>query len=379
MPHTKANETATDFWRQYFANQAKSRDAALVDPEHDHAIDLQKLREGLAEAGWSTNEIDWRLSSLAGDHLPSVGNSPGVLTATERSFNRLCDDVEGAMARLNLTSHTRLARGIEPVVGPSAAMTNVIMTEEGVISVSAFFFRFCGLMSRAFTRTLQINPVFWESPDYRVDDGLKLLFANPKCAGYWTMAFCSFASTGTQILAPFRPATKTELLLFEQIARAMELFAIAHEYGHHHFSHGRDVKEDPFATEYEADRFAIRILYEIETRPLLYPNPYIPSGAGALILLRCMEILQRVKEVLTGAKPIASGTHPAVADRIVRFETVSLLKPEEYAALKSFRTTASRIMDVVENIVLELTNALPEDALQQLRHAHAETFTRPAF
>jgi hypothetical protein len=49
----------------------------------------------------------------------------------------------------------------------------------------------------------------------------------------------SYAVTGTNILVPFRPATKVEVLLFEQIARAMEIFAIAHEYGHHHHAHGR--------------------------------------------------------------------------------------------------------------------------------------------
>jgi len=56
------------------------------------------------------------------------------------------------------------------------------------------------------------------------------------------------------------------LLLFEQVAQSMEVFAIAHEYGHHHFDHGRQIGRDPHQEEIDADKFALRISYEIERR-----------------------------------------------------------------------------------------------------------------
>ena len=353
------NQAARQLWAQIFDRQAADEFATLADPDHDYEADEETLRAGLSEAGWSAGEIDTRFEAVKYDHLPATGNSPGVTASIERIFNLLCDDIEAAMARLNLESHTRLIRGVDPVAGPSAAMTNVILTDQGIVSVSSFFFRYCGLIARAFTRTLHLNPFAWEAKDYEFEVGRRLLLRNPDLLNYWFMAFTSFAATGTQVLAPFRPAQKHEVILFEQIARAMELFAVAHEYGHHHHAHGRDASEDPKAHEFEADQFALRVLYEVEKYPLIAVNPYISSGAGALILLRSLEILRLFSGRLIGDATPNLGTHPSPRERIEKFETIALMKPEEYAALRSFRLAGNRIMECIERLMKDAIVRVP--------------------
>lgn len=376
MPRLKKNDTARDFWKQYFARQAADEYSTLVDPAHDHQADEDALRAGLAEAGWDENEINPRIEVMRGHRLPSTGHSPGVTAGVEIYFDRLCDDIEAAMGRLKIASHVKLARGIDPVAGPSAAMTNVIMTDEGIVSVSSFFFRYCGLIARAFTRTLQLNPFFWESESYSKNEGRKLLRSQPELLLYWAKAFLSFAATGTQLLAHRKPAAKHEVILFEQIARAMELFAIAHEYGHHYHSHGREVSDDPFKHELEADQFALRVLYEIEKKPFLATNPYISSGAGGLILLRSLGVLQSFSEALGAEKCAAGDTHPRKIDRISKFESVAVLKPKEFEALRMFRIVASRIMDAVEGLTLEACDVLPDEYKSKLTELRMNSFQK---
>jgi hypothetical protein len=282
-------------------------------------------------------------------------------------MNMLCDDIEAAMVRLRLDSHARIARGIEPRTGPYAAKTNVIMTDQSIVTVGSFLFRFCGLVARAFTRTLHLNPHLWERPGFSQAAGRTLLRAAPEVTSYWLHIFVSYAITGTHIMAPYRPAAEHELVLFEQVARAMEIFAIAHEYGHHHHDHGRRLEDDPKREEFEADQFALKISYEVETKPLLVWNPYLSSGAGGLVLLLALGILRKCSEVITGVDAEPSDTHPTIPERLARFDTVAVLKPTEFAVLKSFRTVSTRIMTCVDSELSLMIKSLEPSLRDQLR------------
>ena len=160
---TKQNDAATQLWEQVFATMAKAEDAALMDPDHDEAGDEARLRKGLAQAGWSEQEIQSRVDLHQTQVAEAPVTSPGVNPHVEFSLNRLCADIEAAMNRLHLNSQTRVARGVEPRVGPLAQMTNVIMTNEGIVTVGSFLFRFCGLIARSFTRIC-----FWDRQFGRV-------------------------------------------------------------------------------------------------------------------------------------------------------------------------------------------------------------------
>jgi hypothetical protein len=156
-------------------------------------------------------------------------------------------------------------------------------------------------------------------------------------------------------------------LIFEQIARAMEVFAIAHEYGHHDLNHGRALSGDAHAEEFEADQFALRICYEVEQRPYIFPNPYLSSGAGGVALLTALGTLRTVERALGASEPMDQATHPSVAARVERFNSVALLKPAEYGALQGFRLACSRILIAVHAEITLALKAMSSKTLAELR------------
>lgn len=84
---------------------------------------------------------------------------------------------------------------------------------------------------------------------------------NPELILYWWQILSSFALTGTHYLTTFKPSRPDEVIEMEQMAFAMEMFAIAHEYAHHHHGHGRRLT-DPAAAreeEFQADMQAMKM------------------------------------------------------------------------------------------------------------------------
>lgn len=270
------------------------------------------------------------------------------------------------MGRLGHTSNLKIARGVEPRVGPFASKTNVIMTDESIVTVGSFLFRYCGLVARAFVRTLRLDPWLWDADTFKAGSARTLLGRNPGLAAYWLRIYVSFAISGTHVLVPYKPSSMEEVLLMEQVARAMEIFAIAHEYGHHHLNHGRRIEADPKAEEFEADAFAMRISDEVEKLPVITGNPYLPSGAGALILLMSLETLRSV-ETAVGARQVDLGTHPSAMSRINRFETIRMLFPDEHRWLKGYRTASQRIMQPVHESTMQTLQSIPPDLREALR------------
>ncbi|MGA0603916.1 hypothetical protein ACO2Q3_24630 [Caulobacter sp. KR2-114] len=314
-PADARNLSAKDLWSQVLKRLSEHPNATLQDPDYDPEPDRQKLRIAMRDAGWTDDQIDSLLQAQEERIAAAPSTSPGVAPHAEFIFGKLCDDVEAAMTRLGMDSHGRVARGIEPRLGPWAAKTNVIMTDESIVTVGAQLFRFCGVVARAFTRTVMLDPTAWESANYRPEDGVRRIRSRPDLLKYWLQIYLSYAVTGMHVLVPFRPSSPFEAILFEQVARAMELFATAHEFGHHHLDHGRAIDVTAARREeYEADQFALRICREIEKQPVLLENPYLSSGAGGLILLRAMRMLGRFEAKLDG-----------VAERVTaHWETIDL-------------------------------------------------------
>lgn len=363
----KENDAAIDLWTQMFQRMAADPSAAIMDPQYDSAADEARFREAMLSAGWSENEIESRLQMQQVLIAEAPVTSPGVNRDVEAALDRLANDVEAAMARLKLQSQRRVARGVEPRAALSAAKIGVIMTDESVVTVSAFLFRFCGLIARAFTRTLHLNPWLWEADDYCPERARDHLLRAPDLLSYWFRIFASFATTGTHVGVPLRPSTPQEVVLMEQVARAMEVFAIAHEYGHHHLRHGRDVAADLHDQEFEADQFALKICDEVEDMNVtVFPNPYLASGAGGVILLMALETLSMIDDLI-GARPVEANTHPSVADRVARLDTVRLIEPAEFARLRGFRLASVRVMTLVREALVPALAASSPEQLEEWR------------
>lgn len=361
MPQSP-NDAARDLWSQIFERAAAHPGASIMAADYDPAEDLAEARSAWRSVGWSEDAIDTMLASNTKRQKQTPATSPGVNPSAEAFHADRCNDIEDEMARQGLTSQRYVARGIEPRTGPFASKVGVIMTEQSIITAGTFTYRFCGVIAKAFNRTLQLNPQFWDGRNFRETRARHLLRIHLSVAKYWNSIFMSFAFSGTHATVPFDPSLPNQLVNVEQVARAMELFIIGHEYGHHHFGHGRDINADSHAEEFEADQFALRIGTPIgvrERRP--FWNPYLASGAGGIIVLKALEIL-RLYEVALGSKLPTNSTHPSVDERLARFETVAVLQPEMFEVLKGFRRASQRIMDAIAGLMTDFISVMPDEA-----------------
>ncbi len=362
----EGNGAATDLWSQMFERAASHPGAAVMDRDYDPRDDDARVRAGFAAAGWSGPEIEAILRSGRERDAEAPSTSPGVNRSAEAFHASLCDDVEAEMSRQGLASQAAVARGIEPITGPFASKAGVIMTGQSIITVGAFTFRFCGVIAKAFHRTIMLDPTYWQSERFTSEGAIRLLGGDLQLVRYWARILMSFAMSGTNATVPFEPATPAELPLVEQVARAMEIFIVAHEYGHHDHGHGRDLRADVRAEEYEADQFALRICRPIGERdrtPVW--NPYLASGSGGVIVLKALEALRCFGRVL-GAPMPPVGTHPTADERIARFDSVAAIEPGAFSVLKGFRTASLRVMGAASALLDEYLAALSESDRKRL-------------
>lgn len=154
----RCNNSAKELWSQVFARAAAHPGAAIMDPEYDPREDEARACAGLAAAGWSDENIEALLTGAAERTACAPVTSPGVNRSAEAFHAVLCDAVEEEMARQGLRSQQQVARGIDPVTRPFASKTGVIMTDESIITAGAFTYRFCGLIAKAFHRTIMLAP-----------------------------------------------------------------------------------------------------------------------------------------------------------------------------------------------------------------------------
>ena len=362
----EGNGAAADLWSQMFERAASHPGAAVMDRDYDPREDVARVRAAFAAAGWSGPDVEDILRSGRERDADAPSTSPGVNRSVEAFHAPLCDDVEAEMARQGFASQAAVARGVEPITGPFASKAGVVMTGQSIITVGAFTFRFCGLIAKAFHRTIMLDPTYWQSDRFTSEGASHLLRGDLPLVRYWTRIFMSFAMSGTNATVPFEPATPVEQPLVEQVARAMEIFIVAHEYGHHDHGHGRDLGADARVEEYEADQFALRIcrpIGEHDRTPIW--NPYLASGSGAVIVLKALEALRRFEHLL-GAPMPPVGTHPSADERIARFDSVAAIEPGSFLVLKGFRTASLRIMEAAGAVLDGYVASMAEENRKQL-------------
>jgi hypothetical protein len=370
------NDVARDLWAQMFERAAADVNATMHEPDEEGEGAQRELTiQALREAGWSEAQIEGRSDAERLHGELETANSPGVGPGLEYRLKHLSDRVRTAISETGDISHEKVEIAIDPVAGVSASLTNVIMTDEGILSVSSFLFRWCGLVARAYTRTLCADIAHWTSPASSPKDDRERLLKDPALVRYWFQIFVSFSGTGTHVLVPFRPSSPTEFHLFEQVAWAMEYFTIAHEFGHHVLNH-RSVDEDSKTQEFQADAFAVKVCERLEFEPFpVLSNPYTRTGAGASLMLLALEIL-RAFEGPDGNGGTAAQTHPTASDRIAKISARNLMQPKQLEMDQEFNGTVSRVMGAVDSLMHEARevggNELVSKIRQQLQEAELE-------
>lgn len=232
---------------------------------------------------------------------------------------QVIDRVEAACRRAEVPIREGIAFGLQPALGLEASQLAVMGTEASIITVSQGFLPFCNLISKAVALSMAPDGegLSWDRD--RVGAHLR---DSPDVYRFWMQTLASYALTGA--LNPGLPMPELTLpqqAMRFQVLKAMELFAVAHEYGHHVLRHGNsagtDEVRDALQDEHDADSFSrlIGITDGLNADP---PNLITASGAGGVLMLGGIELVRRAKACLESgvAKPPPRETHPPLKERL---------------------------------------------------------------
>ena len=275
---------------------------------------------------------------------------------THSIMQTLCKEVEEACKNLGIALRSGVAYGSTKSLEVEAARYPVHFTEASVISLSKGFILFCSDVSKVFALSLphdgegEMVKVIVESSPVYAKIGLD---ANLKY--HWTEVIGAYAYGSGPANVKHRTVPHPASITRTQVMWAMERFSVAHEYAHHVAGHGarqfatKGVDPEGLLEEYEADVFGLglgRYLGANETPQ----NVWAMSGAGAALLLKCLECVRRARQVLLTGDDVVrgSGSHPEVSDRIEAFNYLDPSLPErERIDFGKLRDSVATLMDSV--------------------------------
>lgn len=336
-------------------------------PERPNPAREVQIKRAFLDPGWTEQQIAARAEIDRQRLLEVPTTSAGVAKQTEFGLERL----RSALARgLESFAAENIHFAVEPKAGPFVSMVNVPLTDQTIIAVGTHFTRYCGLIARAYVRTMHLyrdgTGLAFEEAELR-----RRLRQHPELILYWWRVLSSFALTGTHYLTTFKPSRPDEVIEMEQMAFAMEMFAIAHEYAHHHLGHGRQLTEPAAAREEEfrADMLAMKICEQIEAAERVsglipVPNPFLYTGAGAALLLGSLELFRKVKAKIFANRRF--DTHPAYAERTLRLKRRFLLEPTKHLTTGDFVASAENVLHCVALELAPIMQHYPFDNLAKL-------------
>ena len=271
-----------------------------------------------------------------------------------------CKEIEEACKRLEIPMRSGVAYGSTDSFDVDAARYPVYFTEASVVSISAGFILFCSDLSKVFARSLIYKS---DGKSFSVDPSevYAKIGGDPELKQHWTEVIGGYGYGSGPLNVTHRVVPFPASVVRQQVLWAMERFAVAHEYAHHIAAHGRrefaakGVDEQGFSEEHEADFFAFRLTQFLGANDTA-ENIWAVSGAGAVLLLKCLECLRKAKQVLLSGQdtlPI-SPTHPTTSDRIESFEHLDFTVPEVHRT--PFRNLRRNVIALIDSIWPKLRN-----------------------
>lgn len=349
-------EAAQDYWNQVFERFSADPAATLVERDHVLAMASGPTTDALLKAYGLSGEAAARAKAAYLEEVRGAPvTSPGVDPHAEAILESLRRRVVEACARFPVLGANKVATGIEPKLGVTAARLGVMMTDASVVTIGSQVFRFCNVISKVAAETILTDPAAWQRPG-GVDAIRAELRRQPELLAYWFQIVMSFAVYGAGLLVPLRTSSRLASGLRGDILDALEIYAVAHEYAHHTLKHGRLTAVSPESgaddaarnEEFEADTLAIAI-GQLVTGNRPDENVLMVSGVGMVVFLRALEMVQRTETLLGRASndPRAERSHPPVSDRLAHIDRQGWLWQSHEEALRGFRNAYDLMMELV--------------------------------
>jgi hypothetical protein len=353
-----ASEVAEDYRRQRQEAVAKRRDFLPIRKEEVFEwLEANKplLREIAQQNGSEPHEIDETVDAFldviraheGASEFDDIG-SRFIVTTIVREIEDLCRET-GVPIRDGVVVGASRTTGLDAMQRP------VLGTDVSIIDLTTPFVSFCNQVSKGMARTLIHSPAAnggWNVSNDAVAIAVKLS-NSPELTFEWTRLLAWYAAydwvTPYQAQSPLTegPAVTRILLL-----RAMELFSVAHVYGHHVMLHGiaESSAQDGgvFGEEFDADLFARMVSAALSGGER--HNPFCYSGVGGVLILGMLELVTRAKMMLrigTDVLPPRSH-HPPFVERIQHIALADKnLNPSLAEAMNDMREHFQQIIEEI--------------------------------
>jgi hypothetical protein len=236
---------------------------------HQAEQDLSLLRETMealaSRTSWIPKDVRDKFSELIDLHLPTRYDSPTQYRILSRLVTRIRDSAD--VVGLNATDFPHYACIPTGVVNASA----VALPDAGrpFLLFDSELFLYCHLFAKAFARCL---PVIQREPGNRIGFSTDItkvsdrIDSTPELANRFADLLSAYASTGTASKSQQYDPESDYIGLVDVLRDGMELFVVAHEFGHVYAGHLSevlrrygatfglaDIENDSHRHEHEAD------------------------------------------------------------------------------------------------------------------------------
>lgn len=270
-----------------------------------------------------------------------ASDSDEIEPLSHELVEKLATRVEAATMKLGLPLRSGISASSILGDGLGAMQQRVMLTDASVVMVTLNMLLLCNRVGKLIARSMPIS----RTPEtvglgFDGTQIIERISSDPTLREDWMRMFFDLAED------PLNPSpgrvygvSGDAMFVWCQIRDAMELFAVAHEFGHHIANHsiGGEVSADGVdaelsqSMEMEAD-FIGAVLTAQVAQDETSMNVFALSGLGGVILLSVLDFGRVAHEVLKYGKErdSVSGSHPQLALRVAMIKyTLAQYSDEE--------------------------------------------------
>lgn len=316
-----------DHSRNGFAEEVRIRFKEFRNASRDQLIEMARA--------YATD--DREVGTLVDEFLDKVATAD-ISLIDEPCGHRIISDIvaqiDDVCARAEIPVREGVVVGVSPTEGLHAYQREVLATGASILDFAMPFVMFCNQVAILIARTLPHSPSAVGHAVICEPERVRQLLATDKALfKAWRLLLSRYAIEGWPLPLPRLPIDVETVSTRLQILFSMELFAVAHEYGHHVLRHGVVESSSPTGDdtmmEHDADGFARKVSMMIGCNSES-PNPFAFSGAGAVLMLGALDLVRRTEHVLEAGDTEfpPSEIHPPLHERVAHVGSFDRLAPE---------------------------------------------------